>query len=165
MPQILRFADPLPSDSHPTIVTQSSALSLGRLTRHTAPPAAAILLISGLSRTMPPAKFVAVASAAIELTGIPRSASSFAELAAVARMSPLSFHHHCKNLTALTPPQYQKQFRLPEARRLVVVKTTTATRTAFAVGYQTPSQFCREYLRYVRCVIEAGAMKHRLFPV
>ena len=67
-------------------------------------------------------------------------------LAAAAGMSPSSFHAHFKATTLLTPMQFQKQLRLLEARRLVY-GGLTAVRAASDVGYQSPSQFSREYAR------------------
>lgn len=69
------------------------------------------------------------------------------ELAAAAKMSPSSFHQHFKALTSLTPLQYQKQLRLLEARRLMLADAVTATTAAYRVGYESPSQFSREYSR------------------
>jgi AraC-like DNA-binding protein len=69
------------------------------------------------------------------------------ELAATARMSPSSFHQHFKTLTSMTPLQYQKQLRLLEARRLMVSDAANVTRAALQVGYESPSQFSREYAR------------------
>ena len=62
-------------------------------------------------------------------------------------MSPSSFHQHFKALTALSPLQYQKQLRLIEARRLLSAEEVSATGAAYRVGYESPSQFSREYAR------------------
>ncbi len=69
------------------------------------------------------------------------------DLAAAAGMSPSSFHQHFKALTAMSPLQYQKQLRLLEARRLMVADDVNVTNAAFEVGYESPSQFSREYAR------------------
>jgi transcriptional regulator GlxA family with amidase domain len=69
------------------------------------------------------------------------------DLAQVARMSPSAFHRQFKALTSLTPLQYQKQLRLLEARRLMVSRAVKVEAAAFAVGYESPSQFSREYAR------------------
>lgn len=69
------------------------------------------------------------------------------QLAAAARMSPSSFHQHFKALTAMTPLQYQKQLRLLEARRLMAAGEANATSAAYQVGYESASQFSREYAR------------------
>jgi AraC-like DNA-binding protein len=72
---------------------------------------------------------------------------SIERLAAAARMSPSSFHQHFKALTAMTPLQYQKQLRLLEARRLMLNGGASATGAAYQVGYESASQFSREYAR------------------
>jgi AraC-like DNA-binding protein len=69
------------------------------------------------------------------------------ELAAAARMGLSSFHQHFKSLTAMTPLQYQKQLRLLEARRLMAAEEATVSTAAFEVGYESVSQFSREYSR------------------
>jgi len=68
-------------------------------------------------------------------------------LAAQARMSTSTFHHHFRAMTALSPLQYQKQLRLQEARRLMLAEHVDAGTAAFEVGYESPSQFSREYSR------------------
>jgi AraC-like DNA-binding protein len=72
---------------------------------------------------------------------------SVEEMAAVARMSPSSFYAHFKAVTALSPLQYQKQLRLLEARHLMMNGAVNVTDAAFKVGYESPSQFSREYSR------------------
>lgn len=69
------------------------------------------------------------------------------ELAEIARMSASSFHHHFKEVTAMSPLQYQKQLRLMEARRLMLAESRTAAHAAYDVGYESSSQFSREYAR------------------
>ena len=69
------------------------------------------------------------------------------ELAARVQMSTPTFHHHFRQLTAMSPLQYQKWLRLNEARRLMLVEHLDVSRAAFAVGYESPSQFSREYGR------------------
>ncbi|HAD04698.1 MAG: AraC family transcriptional regulator [Desulfuromonadales bacterium GWC2_61_20] len=69
------------------------------------------------------------------------------DLAEKARMSPSTFHHHFRSMTALSPLQYQKQLRLQEARRLMLAERLDAATAAFQVGYESPSQFSREYGR------------------
>lgn len=68
-------------------------------------------------------------------------------VAAQASMSPSSFHEHFKAVTAMTPLQYQKQLRLQEARRLILGQAMDAASAGHAVGYDSPSQFSREYRR------------------
>jgi AraC-like DNA-binding protein len=69
------------------------------------------------------------------------------ELASIAKMSPSAFHRQFKAITAMTPLQYQKQLRLLEARRLIVTDAANVETAAFQVGYESPSQFSREYSR------------------
>ncbi|HZV82576.1 MAG TPA: AraC family transcriptional regulator [Geobacteraceae bacterium] len=69
------------------------------------------------------------------------------DLAAQARMSSSTFHHHFRSMTALSPLQFQKQLRLREARRLMLSEHMDAATAAFQVGYESPSQFSREYNR------------------
>jgi AraC-like DNA-binding protein len=69
------------------------------------------------------------------------------DLAEQARMSTSTFHHHFRAMTALSPLQYQKQLRLQEARRLMLAERMDAANAAFQVGYESPSQFSREYNR------------------
>lgn len=68
-------------------------------------------------------------------------------LAAIAGMSPSSFHAHFRAITSLSPLQFQKQLRLIEARRLMIAQGIPASRAAFAVGYESVPQFTREYRR------------------
>lgn len=69
------------------------------------------------------------------------------DLAKQASMSLASFHRHFKAVTSMSPLQYQKQLRLLEARRLMLAEDADATRAAYQVGYESPSQFSREYSR------------------
>ena len=69
------------------------------------------------------------------------------ELADAARMSPSSFYQHFKTLTSMTPLQYQKQLRLLEARRRMLADQVNVETAAFGVGYESASQFSREYAR------------------
>ena len=69
------------------------------------------------------------------------------DLAEHARMSTSTFHHHFRSMTALSPLQFQKQLRLQEARRLMLSERLDAANAAFQVGYESPSQFSREYNR------------------
>jgi AraC-like DNA-binding protein len=68
-------------------------------------------------------------------------------LAASSGMSLSTFHLRFKAMTSLTPIQFQKQLRLIEARRLMLTDSQTASRAAFEVGYESVSQFTREYVR------------------
>ena len=69
------------------------------------------------------------------------------ELAAQVRMSTSTFHHHFRSLTAMSPLQFQKSLRLHEARQLMFSERMDAATAAFEVGYESPSQFSREYSR------------------
>ena len=69
------------------------------------------------------------------------------DLAKQVNMSTSTFHHHFRILTAMSPLQYQKWLRLNEARRLMLVEPLDATTAAFQVGYESASQFSREYSR------------------
>ena len=69
------------------------------------------------------------------------------DLARRVGMSVTVFHRHFKAVTALTPIQYQKRLRLYEARRRLVERPGDAAGAAFAVGYESASQFSREYVR------------------
>jgi AraC-like DNA-binding protein len=69
------------------------------------------------------------------------------DLAAQVHMSTSTFHHHFRALTAMSPLQYQKWLRLNEARRLMLTERLDAATAAFQVGYESPSQFSREYSR------------------
>src|SRR5262249_21465530 len=68
-------------------------------------------------------------------------------LAEHVRLSPSAFHLHLKSVTAPTPLQYQKRLRLQEGRRLMLGDGLDAAQAAFRVGYESPSQFSREYRR------------------
>ena len=68
-------------------------------------------------------------------------------LATAAGMSPSAFHQHFRAVTSLSPLQFQKHLRLVEARRLMLSEGKTASNAAFDVGYESVSQFNREYSR------------------
>lgn len=69
------------------------------------------------------------------------------ELASRAQMSVSGLYHHFRQLTGMSPLQYQKWLRLDEARRLMLSDGAEAATAAFRVGYESPSQFSREYAR------------------
>ncbi|WP_129708163.1 AraC family transcriptional regulator [Priestia megaterium] len=69
------------------------------------------------------------------------------ELAKIANMSVSSLHRHFKEVTAMSPIQFQKQLRLQEARRLLLMESVDVAEVAFRVGYESQSQFSREYSR------------------
>jgi AraC-like DNA-binding protein len=70
------------------------------------------------------------------------------DLAAAAAMSVATFHRHFRTITALSPLQFQKQVRLHEARARLMAGTRDVASVGFEVGYQSPSQFSREYARF-----------------
>lgn len=69
------------------------------------------------------------------------------ELVEIANMSVPSLHRHFKEVTAMSPIQFQKQLRLQEAQRLLLSESTDVADIAFRVGYESASQFSREYSR------------------
>lgn len=69
------------------------------------------------------------------------------ELAEATHMSPSALHHRFKAVTAMSPLQFQKQLRLHEARRLMLTEGIEAASAGHRVGYESPSQFSREYRR------------------
>ena len=77
-----------------------------------------------------------------------RERFSIERLAAEAGMSPSSLHEHFRAVTAMTPLQFQKQLRLQDARSLMLVQDIDVTTAALRVGYESPSQFSREYRRH-----------------
>lgn len=76
-----------------------------------------------------------------------REPIAVAALAKAAGMSASSFHAHFRAITETTPLQYQKELRLIEARRLLIEQGLTVSAAAFGVGYESPTQFSREYSR------------------
>ncbi len=69
------------------------------------------------------------------------------ELAERVAMSPTSFHRHFRAATTMSPLQYQKQIRLQEARSRLMAMPGDVAGIGFSVGYDSPSQFSREYAR------------------
>lgn len=69
------------------------------------------------------------------------------ELAQTASMSVTSFHRHFRAVTAMSPLQFQKRIRLQEARRILLSRDVDAAHVSFDVGYESASQFSREYHR------------------
>jgi len=69
------------------------------------------------------------------------------DLAGVAGMSPSAFHRHFRDVTTMSPLQFQKRIRLQEARSLLLARTGDVARVGHLVGYDSPTQFSREYRR------------------
>lgn len=69
------------------------------------------------------------------------------ELAKYVNMAPTTFHRHFRKVTSVSPIQYQKNLRLHEAKRLMIAENETVAGAAYAVGYESPTQFSREYKR------------------
>lgn len=69
------------------------------------------------------------------------------ELVEIAGMSRSSFHAHFKAITSMSPLEFRNQLRLQEARRLMVTEAVDAAEAGYAVGYESPSQFSRDYAR------------------
>lgn len=92
------------------------------------------------------------------------------ELADLASMGVSTLHHHFRMLTAMSPLQYQKQLRLQSARNLMLNQGFDAASAAFEVGYESATQFNREYSRFfgqppmrdVRALLSPGAPKLEL---
>ena len=92
------------------------------------------------------------------------------ELAELASMGVSTLHHHFRILTAMSPLQYQKQLRLQSARNLMLNNGLDAASAAFEVGYESATQFNREYGRFfgqppmrdIRALISPGAPKLEL---
>ena len=88
------------------------------------------------------------------------------DLASLAGMSRSTFHQHFRGLTAMSPLQFQKQLRLHTARQKMLTEELDAASAAFEVGYESPSQFNREYKRIfgkppIRDVQDLRAVKRR----
>lgn len=90
-----------------------------------------------------------------------RSRVPVERLAAEAAMSLTAFHKHFKHMTSLSPGQYQQRLRLIEARRLMLDQGHSATSAAFEVGYESVSQFTREYGRLFQAPPKQDAMRAR----
>lgn len=89
----------------------------------------------------------AIARAIGHIRGDIRSPIAIPDLARQVGMSVSSFHKHFKTITSTTPLQYQKELRLLEARRLLKTDGASVTTAAYEVGYESSSQFSREYAR------------------
>jgi len=88
-----------------------------------------------------------------------RSRVPVERLASAAAMSLTAFHKHFKQMTSLTPGQYQKRLRLIEARRLMLDEGLSATSAAFEVGYESVSQFTHDYGRLFKAPPKRDALR------
>lgn len=87
------------------------------------------------------------------------------QLAEIARMGVSTLHHHFRAMTAMSPLQYQKHLRLHHARELMLSEAADAATAAFRVGYESPTQFNREYrrmfgappMRHIKALQQLGA--------
>jgi transcriptional regulator GlxA family with amidase domain len=70
------------------------------------------------------------------------------QLALMVSMSASAFHRHFKAVTAMSPIQFQKRIRLLQARQLLISQSVNASSVAYDVGYESASQFTREYARF-----------------
>ena len=70
------------------------------------------------------------------------------DLARLVHMSPSTFHQHFRQITTMSPRQFQKELRLQEAHRILRTEGLDAASAAFRVGYESPSHFSREYARH-----------------
>nr|WP_256473383.1 AraC family transcriptional regulator [Phyllobacterium sp. 21LDTY02-6] len=113
------------------------------------------------SLAVPESNFMRVAKAIYFLRANFTQSLRVEQLAEVARMSPSSFHQHFKQLTSVTPLQFQKQLRLLEARRIMVADAASVEETAYKVGYESPSQFSREYSRMFGVAPKQDALNHQ----
>lgn len=165
----LRETTPTPPDPTATMLVQDVDAAVldcaGRLMRLVAHPEAVPILHPGLIRELhfwllngahgrqlracmaPEAHPVRLNRAVAMLRLSYRQKLRVDDLAGAASMSLSAFHKHFKDYTSLTPVQYQKRLRLIEARRLMLYEGVTANKAAFEVGYESSSQFTREYAR------------------
>ena len=165
----LRETTPTPPDPAATMLVQDVDAAVldcaGRLMRLVAHPEAVPILHPGLIRELhfwllngahgrqlracmaPEAHPVRLNRAVAMLRLSYRQKLRVDDLAGAASMSLSAFHKHFKDYTSLTPVQYQKRLRLIEARRLMLYEGVTANKAAFEVGYESSSQFTREYAR------------------
>ena len=115
-------------DLHYLLLTGATAPRLLPLLRDAAPAGAIVRAVSWLRANF-------ATSIAIE------------ELARMHNMSTSNFHRQFKSLTGMSPLQFQKQIRLFEAQRMMLAQHAQVAEAAYAVGYESPTQFVREYKR------------------
>lgn len=88
-----------------------------------------------------------VVAAITKIKEVYKEPLSVKELARSVSMSESSLYHNFKKITAMSPLQFQKNLRLQEARQMLMTQNIEAAQVAFEVGYESPSQFSREYAR------------------
>lgn len=113
------------------------------------------------SLAVPESNFMRVAKAIYFLRANFAQTLRVEQMAEVAHMSPSSFHQHFKQLTSVTPLQFQKQLRLLESRRLMVADAASVEEAAYKVGYESASQFSREYSRMFGVAPKQDALNHQ----
>jgi AraC-like DNA-binding protein len=90
--------------------------------------------------------------------------ASIGALAEISGMSPSAFHEHFRTATGMSPLQYRNRLRLQEARRLMVIEGADAAAAGFRVGYDSPSQFSRDYARAFGAPPARDAARIRMKP-
>lgn len=113
------------------------------------------------SLAVPESNFMRVAKAIYFLRANFVQTLRVEQMAEVANMSPSSFHQHFKQLTSVTPLQFQKHLRLLESRRMMVADAASVEDAAYKVGYESPSQFSREYSRMFGVAPKQDALNHQ----
>ena len=113
------------------------------------------------SLAVPESNFMRVAKAIYFLRSNFVQTLRVEQMAEVANMSPSSFHQHFKQLTSVTPLQFQKHLRLLESRRMMVAEAASVEDAAYKVGYESPSQFSREYSRMFGVAPKQDALNHQ----
>lgn len=90
-----------------------------------------------------------------------RESITVEDLAKTASMAPATFHRHFKAMTSLSPLQYQKRLRLYEAQQFLLRGEGDVNSAAFAVGYQSPQQFNRDYKKFFGATPGRSTKEHR----
>ena len=87
------------------------------------------------------------------------------DLASRVSRSKTTFHRHFRTVTAMSPLQYQKRWRLNEAKRLMLMESLDAAAAALQVGYESASQFSREYARMFGAPPSRDIMNSQRSPI
>lgn len=162
---LVMSAPPAPSSQRACDTGEDLRDALGRLVRLLDRPDSLAILKDGLIREIHHWLLLGPQGQAIRHLGLPNSHArriaravailrsdhsrplSIERLASAAGMSRSAFHLHFRAVTSLSPLQFQKRLRLMEARRLIQSNCKTLSQVAFDVGYESASQFSREYTR------------------